>query len=287
MANQTLAVSFVLPGVALDMNAIDGDPALILARAQSALSTKGQYLARLFGKPTLIAEGVNTNDTTAVALELVDLTTAGVTFPATTMRKILWRHWIQSDNDRFFVEYERWVLGGTTPVLLGTRKVNSAHGVVAGTTVAYGNGQAQATYAQDTATAVAANSSAGWSLGNNATNTTTLTHPIARATPKVYSVNVAPDVATNTEQLHASIFAATSTTASIFSVAVTDGAADGFDDVGAVTAYGFILPPGDADLVMNSNNVELQVTGIDADETRHRVEIFVGETVHVAFQGGA
>jgi hypothetical protein len=118
------------------------------------------------------------------------------------------------------------------------------------------------------------------------TNTATLTHPVARTAGKRFKgVNACPDVATNTEQLHAAVTPASSTTASIFTVAVTDGAADGFDDDGRLECDFFILPPGDADLVMNSNNVELQVTGIDSDETRHRVEIFIGPAVQVAFQG--
>jgi hypothetical protein len=70
-------------------------------------------------------------------------------------------------------------------------------------------------------------------------------------------------------------------------VAVTDGAADGFDDVGLITAKGFILPPGDCDLVMNSNNIEVRVTGVASDETRNRVEVFIDPAVSVQFQGGA
>lgn len=292
MANQTTTVSFVLvPANAVSanlMDAVDGDVSQVLAKAMAPSADRYGYLGRLFALPDVVAEGVVDAESTPVATELVDLTTQGLTTPAGHMRLIRWRHWVQTDNDRFYVEYERGLLGGTTPVLLGTRRVTHAHGVIAGTTVAYGEGQAQATYASaDTATAVAGSTSAGWSLGNTSTNTTTLTHPIARATPKYYWVNASPDVATNTEQVNASIFGATSTTASIFTAAVTDGAADGFDDVGIITAGGFILPPGDADLVMNSNNVELQITGIASDETRHRVEVFIGRAVQVAFQGGA
>lgn len=290
MANQTTTVSFVLPASAagtIDIAAIDGDPSIRLARAMSTHAKRGQYLDALFGRATVIAEAVANSEATAVAAEVVDLTDLGVTFPATTMRKIRWLHLLQTDNDRFVVEYERWVLGGTTPVLLGTRKATHSHGVIAGTTVQYGDVQAQATYAVDTATAVAANSTAGSSLGNTSTNTTTFTHPTARSSPKYYWLTTSPDVATNTEQINSAIFGASATTASIFTAAVTDGAADGFDDVGVMTAGAFILPPGDCDLVMDSNNVTMKVTGIDADETRHRVEIYIGPAIHVAFQGAA
>lgn len=291
MANQTLAISFVLgpDGSTLDMSAIDGDPGFILSQCFSTNTKRPQFLARLFGLPNLIAEGVNNNDTTPVALELVDLTDQGVTFPANTFRTIRWRHWVQTDNDRFFVEYERDVLGGTTPVLLPRRVVRS-HGRVDTATVAYGQVHAQSTYAQDTATAVAANSSSGSSLGNNSTATITLTHPVARAAPKyVVGINASSDADTATEHLHVSAYAAggTATTMLLYCADLATPGQDGFDDVGVLDAEIFILPPGDADLVMNSNNVELQVTGIASDETRHRVEIFIGPAVQVAFQGAA
>jgi hypothetical protein len=171
MADQTLSIT-VAPAT-LDMDAVDGSAVLVMQRAQThGQANQNQYIASVSGGrfPHL------------VAVELIDLTDKGLKMPAGTMRKIRWRHSSQSDNDRFVVEYERWVLGGTTPVLLGTRKVLNAWGVIAGTTVQYGDIKAQATYAGDTATAVAANSTAGSSLGNNSTNTVTLTHPIARTT---------------------------------------------------------------------------------------------------------
>lgn len=288
---QALTVSFVNPGgVAgtLDMEAIDGSDLARLSKCLSGpgtVSNIGEYLAPLFGKPNIVAEGVFDNDATPAATQLVDLTDKGVTFPASTVRTIRWRHLIQSDNDRFVVDYEQDVLGGTTPALLGTRRVRSAFGVVAGTTVEYGNIRAQATYSTDTATAVAANSTAGSSLGNNSTNTVTLTHPVARTSPKNFWVNVSPDVATVTEQLHGGIVATNTTTASIFLADLATPSADGFDDAGTIDAYGYILPPGDAVLALNTNNVELQITGIASDETRHRVELWISPQVSVLFQG--
>src|SRR3972149_5142279 len=282
MATQTLAISFIQPAATasiIDMDAIDGDPGIRLARAQSSHSKRGQYLASMFGKPTLIAEGVNTNDTTPAALELMDLTDLGVTFPTGTFRQIRWRHFLQSDNDQFYVEYERWVAGAATPVLLGTRRVVHAHGVVATANVAYGVCHAAANYdSSDTAIVtdvgtsdVSVSSTAGSSIGNISTNTATLTHPVARVAGKrVLGINCSSDVAPAPESLLASVFPVNTTTMSIFTADTATPSADGFDDDGRLEVSFFILPPGDADLVMNSTHVELQVTGGASDEARPR-----------------
>lgn len=295
MAVQTLAVSFVLPGVTIDMDAIDGDPAVRLARAQSTLAKRGQYLDNMFGRPTLIAEAVNTNDTTPAALEIIDLADQGVTFPTGTFRQIKWRHFIQSDNDQFYVEYERWVAGAATPVLLGSRRVIHSHGVVATANVAYGVCHAAVNFdSSDTSITtavgtsdVATSSTAGSSIGNISTNTAVLTHPIARdGNKRVLGINASSDVATASESLYATVFpGASSTTMSIYTADTATPSADGFDDDGRLEVSFFILPPGDCDLVMNSTHVEVQVTGIASDETRHRVEVFVGPAVLVPFQG--
>lgn len=284
MANQTLAIK--VPPATLDMDAVDGSAVLVMQRAQThGQANQNQYIASLSGGrfPHLVAEGVFTNDTTAVPLELIDLTDKGLKMPAGTQRKIRWRHTMQTDNDRFTVEYEQWVLGGTTPVLLGSRKVLNAQGVIAGTTVQYGDIAAQATYSGDTATAVAANSTAGSSLGNNSTNTVTLTHPVARTSPKNFWSQPARAAAAVAGARTVDVIAATSTTASVFisDVATPTAAAPS----GTLNVYGFILPPGDCALVMNSNNIELQITGIDSDETRNRVEVYIEPAVSQQFQG--
>lgn len=301
MANQVTTVSFTqVPananpdGVKRIMDAVDGDMGQALSKAMSPTPEHYGFLGRLFGEPDIVAEAVVDNGLTPLAAEIIDLTDQGVTFPATTMRQVKWRHWIQSDNDRFYVEYEQWLLGGTTPALLGTRRVIQAHGVVAGANVAYGVCHAAANYdSSDTAittdvgtSSVSASSTAGSSIGDVATNTATLTHPIARdAGKRVLGVNASPDVATATEQLHASAFPATSTTMSIFTADLATPSADGFDDDGRLECSFFILPPGDCNLVINSTHVELQITGIASDETRHRVEVLLGRQVQVAFQG--
>src|SRR5678815_4134341 len=140
MANQVTTVSFVLgPNASvLDMGAIDGDFSQVLSKVLSPDPNRGQYLARLFNAPNIAAEGVVDNGLTPVATKLFDLTALGVTFPTTTKRLIRWRHWVQTDNDLYYTEYSRWILGGTTPVLLGSRRVIESEGDVAGTIYAYG-----------------------------------------------------------------------------------------------------------------------------------------------------
>lgn len=299
MANQVTTVSFTqVPANAVAasglMAAVDGDLRQVLARAQAPAADAAGFLGRLFGEADIIAEAVVDNGLTPVATEIVDLTDQGVTFPATTMRQIKWRWWQQTDNDRWYVEYERWVLGGTTPVLLGTRRLIQAHGVIASANVAYGLCHAAANYdSSDTAITtavgtsdVASSSTAGSSIGDVSTNTATLTHPVARdAGKRVLGVNASADVATATESLHASVFPVNTTTMSIFTADLATPSADGFDDDGRLEVSFFIEPPGDCNLVMNSTHVEMQITGIASDETRHRVEIFIGRAVQVAFQG--
>jgi hypothetical protein len=298
MATQVTTISFLqVPANTVAssglMIAVDGDPRQILARAQAPAADAMGFAARLFGDPDIVAEAVVDNGLTPAATEIIDLNDQSVTWPATTKRQVKWRHWIQSDNDRFYVEYEQWVLGGATPALLGTRRVIQSHGVVAGANVAYGLCHAVANYdSSDTAilTAVAGStadgSTAGSSIGNVATNTATLTHPVARdAGKRILGVNASPDVATATEALHASVFPIDTTTMSIFTADLATPSADGFDDDGRLEVSFFILPPGDCNLVINGTHVELQITGIASDETRHRVEVFLGRAVQVAFQG--
>jgi hypothetical protein len=287
MANQTLSISEVFPGGetgALNMEAIDGSLHQRWAKANAPLDAdRDQFLRAIMGEPNIIAEGVCDNAATPVAIQLVDLTDKSVSFDASHVRTIRWLHTIQSDNDRFVVEYEQDVLGGTTPTLLGTRRVNRAFGVVAGTTVEYGYVSGQSTYGADTATAVAANSTAGSSVGSFTAGKAEFTHPIARSTPKRYWLGYGTDAAAENRAL--GIIADTSTNADIFGADLATPTADGFVDIGVVTAHGFILPPGDSALALNSTNVELQVTGIASDETRHRVEIWLGRQVRVDFQG--
>jgi hypothetical protein len=233
------------------------------------------------GKPDFRAKAKTTDNT--AASQVMDLTDEGVTFPAGTVRKIRFRSFAVSDNDQWVQDWEQYVLGGTTPVLLGTAKLLNAVGKIASTAVQYGECAASATYAGDTATAVAANSTAGSSLGNNSTNTITLTHPIARTSPKIVrGVNASSDVATASEQLYVTAFPATSTTISLYAADTATPSADGFDDVGLLNVSFYILPPPSIALVMNSNNVEIHCGHDATDDVYHNVSVFVGPAEDLA-----
>lgn len=228
-----------------------------------------------------------TTDNTA-ASEVIDLTTQGVTFAAGTKRKIRFKSTAVTDNDTWVQEWEQDVWGndGTTPKLLGSAKLIKAHGVINGTAVEYGVCHAAANFdSSDTAITttvgtsnVASSSTAGSSIGNIATNTATLTHPIARAEGKrVLGVNASADVATATEVLNATVFPVNSTTMSIFTADTATPSADGFDDDGRLEVSFYILPPPSIALVMTSNNLEVHCGHDATDDVYHFVEVEIGK----------
>lgn len=251
------------------------------------LAGSNNQRAKTFGLPD--AQNVTTT-TAAESGTAMNLTTelGASTFLADHIYRIVFRSTASTDNDRWVQTWEQYLLGGTTPVLLGTARLLNAFGVIDGTAVQYGECYAEATYAADTATAVATASTAGSSLGNTSTNTTTLTHPIARATGRrVLGVNASPDVATDTEQLNVGVHYASTTTMSLFSVDDA-GAADGFDDVGVIGVQFRILPPPSIALAMSTNDVIVTVGHDASDEVRHLAQVWIDQDpIYAPFHGGA
>lgn len=222
----------------------------------------------------------NTTDNSAASL-VMDLTAHGVTFPANTMRRLRFRSVARNTTNIYAQEWEQFVLGGTTPKLVGSARLIKASGVISGTVVEYGFVHAQATYSTDTATAVAANTSAGSSLGNNSTNTITLTHPLARSSPKfIRGINNCPAAATASGARHVAGVTATSTTFSLF---VTDLATPSAASPApaVLDVEFFIVPPPSVQLAMATNNVTI-TAGHDASENvTHDIEAFIGRAEDV------
>jgi len=255
-----------------------------------ALEGNSAFSRQATGQSDLIATA-NTTDNTA-ASQVLDLTDLGVTFPASKMRKMRVRSKARSDNDVWIQEWEQHIWGndGTTPVLVGTAKLLNAIGIIAGTPVQYGNCHAAANFdSSDTAVTttvgtsdVATSSTAGSSLGNIATNTATLTHPVARAGGKrVLGVNASSDVATVTEILSATCYPINSTTMSVYTGDTATPSADGFDDDGRLEVDFYILPPPSVAFVMNSNNVEVHAGHDATDVLDHLIEVWVGDAEDV------
>lgn len=251
--------------------------------------------AELLRRPDFVCEAKTTAAETGQA---IDLTDEGVTFPASTLRKVTWRVRSRNGTERWVHEYEQYVAGGTTPILLGSARLVNAAADLNGTSSQYGLCHAVANYdSSDTAvttvvgTSDTTGSTAGSSIGNVSTNTATLTHPRARQNSttntvkrRVLGCNASADVATATEQLYATVYPVNGTTMSIFTADTATPSADGFDDDGRLEASFYIEPPPSCALAMNSNNVELHI-GYDAsDNVYHHIEVYIGkaETFAVA-----
>ena len=282
-------MALTVPGPAFapgfDATLIDADDWVLSAAAQSGSVAAWSMLRGPWrGTPQFQCTAKTTDNTAASSC--MNLTTLGLTFAAKAVRRVFFRSTAVSGADTWVQEWEQAVWGndGTTPKLLGTPRLINSYGQIAGTAVQYGNCRAQATYAQDTATAVAANSTAGSSLGDNSTNTITLTHPAARLTSKwIQSINASSDAATATEGLHVSGYVAggTATTILLYAMDLAVPGADGFDDVGVLDVEFFILPPPSIALVMATNDVTVHVGFNATDNVYHRVEVWAErQTIH-------
>lgn len=248
-------------------------------------TTQGQRQtaqAELLGLPDFKAEVQATTDTSNV--QAVDLTDEGVTFPARSIREIRLKSWCMTDNDTYFYETVESVLGGTTPVLLG-QKIVGGWCEEAGTAGEYGDVHFAATItALTTLTTIFA--SKGIALGDIVNGDSDLTIPKSRlclvkgaslSGPSVITASTAGWAVVVDQALLAD---GTGTDAVQF-VNSTGTLVTSTDPVlGGIVSLAFQLwPPHNHRLVMNTNNVEVQVTAVDAigdDNLKHYVEVFVG-----------
>lgn len=238
--------------------------------------------AELLNQPDFKAEVQATTDTSN--LQAVDLTDEGVTFPSRTIREIRLKSWCLTDNDTYFYETVESVLGGTTPVLLGQKIVNG-WAEEAGTPWEYGSVHFAATItALTTITVISA--SKGLALGDIASGDADLAVPKNRQIlTKTATLNSAIIQTAATGNLvvidYTNLDGLGAGTDAVKFVAITTSVVTGANPVvGARLDLAFeIWPPHNHRLVMNSNNVEVQVTATDNigdDNLKHYVEVFVG-----------
>lgn len=234
----------------------------------------------LLGRPDFVATAKTTDN--SAASQVIDLTDEGVTFPASTIRKIRFRSIARNGASQWVQDWEQSVLGGTTPVLLGSARLINAVASISGTGVQYG--LCKLTYpVVDGAlgTVVSQHTTAGMSLDGLDNGNGVITHPIARATvgARVLSAHFAADVETIGERRHVQVVSQATATTSTLSMSTINGteAVGVPTDDGELEVQMFILPPPSVALVMNSNNVELHC-GYDAsDNVYHYVEVYVGK----------
>jgi hypothetical protein len=273
-------MALTVPGPAFapgfDATLIDEDDWILSAAAQSgSVAAWAMLRGPLRGVPGFRARAKTTDNT--AASNALDLTTLGLTFKAGGFRRVFFRSTAVTDNDSWTQEWEQVVWGndGTTPKLLGNPRLLMARGEINGTVVDYGQCTVRGTYSTDTVTSDTDDCSAGSSLGNNSTNTITLTHPIARSTPKrITGFNNSPATATASGARHLAGITATSTTFSLFvtDLATPSAASPAPTDL---TVDFFILPPPSIALVMSTNNVQVHVGHDATDDVYHDIEVWV------------
>lgn len=238
--------------------------------------------AEVLKQPDFKAEVQATTDTSNV--QAIDLTDEGVTFPARTIREIRGKSYCLTDNDTYYYEWTENVLGGTTPKLLG-QKIIDGWTEENGTVGEYGRVHFAATItALTTITTIFA--SAGISMADIVNGDADLVVPKNRlclvkgahlSGPSVYTASTAGWSVTVDQAL----LADGSGTDAVQFANSTGTLVTSTDPVlGGIVSLAFELwPPHNHRLVMNTNNVEVQCTAVDAigdDNLKHYVEIWVG-----------
>lgn len=240
--------------------------------------------AELFGTPDFKAEVQSTTDTSN--LQAVDLTDEGVTFPSRTMREITIKSWLLTDNDTYYYETKESVLGGTTPKLMG-QKIVTGWSEQNGTVFDLGRVHFAATItALTTITTIFA--SKGLALGDVSSGKADLLVPQNRLILNKGCTLDATVVSVTAAGVHIGI-----DYTNLDGLGAGTGAVvfwEGFtatdvltDDPKVATRLDLafeIWPPQDHRLVMNSNNVEVQCTAVNAnindDNLKHVVEVYIG-----------
>lgn len=230
----------------------------------------------------------STNDTGSV----VDLTAKGITFPADTIRTLGVHYFAQTDNDCWEMEFEQDVLGGTTPILLGTARITRCRGRLNTANVDYGNVELHCTLSGGTVTVVAASSSSGISLANLTNGAGALTFPTGRLAA-VTGAHFAEDAGTINDvrgvQVRTINAAAGTAVLEVFTINGTEAIGAGSQPTGVcnLDVSMKVLPPVNCFFSMSTNNVQLHVLGITDEGVKHTALVKIGKARPSLFVEGA
>lgn len=267
-------------------NLVDGDAYSLVAAVQNHDPDAERILKGMQAALGAHVFRVRAHTTTNDAAEVLDLTTKLVNFPANTQRKIVLRHWAQTDNDEYYQEVEYIVKGGPTPVLIGHGPMSAVNaGAVQGKIVdAFGvlNGAAQSYglvhyHGVLDVEATDGTNSHGVAAAAFSSGVSALTVPLRRTAFPVGS-NVEQETFSAAEAAYGVIQDYDAAGSPTFqSVQADDGTGATNPTAGTnVAATLLLFPPVNAFLVMNGNNVEVWVSGISSDEIDHVVDVYIG-----------
>lgn len=260
----------------------------VLAPNNSGLSQKRYFdfmarsaaqLGRTLGQPDC---GNVTQTTAAETGVAIDLTTqfGASAFLADVIYRVLFRSIATNLNSRWVQLWEQYLLGGTTPVLLGEPNLLTAYGINNGTVGAYGRTRYHGTTSGATVTNATgqAGVSAGHSLGNFSGGVATLTIPKSRATARCLSTHFSEDAGTIGDLRDVQVRSASATTMTV-NVATVNGTEALTDPAGTnnIDLGLYILPPPSIALAMSTNNVQIQVGHDAAENCRHAVDVWIEE----------
>lgn len=273
-------MALTVPGPAyapgFDATLIDQDDFVLSAAAQSgSIAAWSMLRGPLRGTPQFVATAKTTDN--SAASSALDLTTLGLTFPAKCFRRVFVRSTAVSGTDTWTQEIEQVIWGndGTTPVLIGTPRLISSVGEIAGTAVKYGNVEYHGTTSGATVTN-GADVDTGLSLGNFSSGAATLTVPTSRNTTtamRVRSWHFSEDAGTVGDVRTLQIRAASATTFTVN--AFTTNGTEALSDPNGVNNIDIgltLLPPPSVAVVMSTNNVQIHVGYNATDNVYHRLE---------------
>lgn len=275
------------------------DPGLVVPEWIKFQAQNPVTMARTLGFPIISVTVTTTTNDTGSVLDLTEkLAELGIAFTTGFYYPITLRHFVQTENDRYFQELDYLVIAsstaGTDPLIVGDGEmttgvqgeINRAFGVNAGAAFKYGRVHYRGTL---DAEATDGTNSQGTAMGAGSSGVYAMTWGIAR-TVRVNGVHVEQETPSAAEAGYGVVLDPTSGGGSLNVVQQDDGTvatnatAGTFFDVDLE-----VFPPANAFLVMDGTpdpgHIDVHVTGISSDECLHRIDVIVGFPIPNPFQG--